>query len=332
MGNETPMILLDTQLNLTLQSLGTWLTPIMDLFSFLGTGNFFFIFIPAVLWCYDNGLGMRLGLALFSTAAINPLLKLGFHLPRPYWVDQKVIALSAEPSFGFPSGHAQQSASVWGLVGFFRKNRLVMWSSLFIIFMVGVSRIYLGMHFTADVVAGWLLGFLVLVVFFLLDHPVSQWVEKTDPGIVLVGAASLAILLLSIGVVLQSSLHSWHLPETWIQLGARGGSPINPVSLNSLFSTCGSFIGFVAGACWLRSQEKTLGKYSTVGTSRQKFLRFIIGMIGLLLLWSGLGWIFPQEETFLGLALILLRYALVGAWISGLAPYCFFRAKLVNND
>jgi membrane-associated phospholipid phosphatase len=325
------MILLDTQLNIALQNLGAWLTSPMDLFSFLGTGNFFFVLIPAILWCFDSGLGIRLGLAFFATSAINTLLKLCFHMPRPYWIDQNVKALSAESSFGFPSGHSQQSASVWGMVGFYRKNRLVMLSALLIVFMVGVSRVYLGMHFAADVVAGWLFGFLILIAFFLLDRPVSLWVEKTDPGIVLLCATFIIILLLGIGLVLQSGLQSWQLPDMWKQLGARGGSPINPISLKNLFSNCGLCLGFIAGACWLRSQERTLGKYSTTGTPRQKFLRFIVGISGLLLIWVVLGWIFPHEETFIGLALSLLRYALVGVWISGLAPYIFFRAKLVNN-
>ena len=47
-----------------LQGLGAWLTPILQLFTFLGSTQFYLIVAPALLWCFDATLGLRMGLYL----------------------------------------------------------------------------------------------------------------------------------------------------------------------------------------------------------------------------------------------------------------------------
>jgi hypothetical protein len=64
----------------------------------------------------------------------------------------------------------------------------------------------------------------------------------------------------------------------------------------------------------------------------RRVLRFLIGVAGVLGLWAGLGALFPEGEFLLAYALRYLRYALVGAWISVLAPLVFIWFGLAEKE
>jgi undecaprenyl-diphosphatase len=74
--------------------------------------------------------------------------------------------------FSFPSGHATTAMALFGLLAYFfyRHNRkspyrkFIVWIAAILIIMVGFSRIYLGVHFLSDVLAGFLLGLLWVMV------------------------------------------------------------------------------------------------------------------------------------------------------------------------
>lgn len=111
---------------------------------------------------------------LFNYAA-----KLIFASPRPYWLSSHVRALWLnETSFGIPSGHAQIAASVWGMVAVYYKRFWVWAVALTVIFLIGVSRVFLGAHFPHDVVFGWLLGAAILSAFAYLGQSVGAWLGK----------------------------------------------------------------------------------------------------------------------------------------------------------
>ncbi|MEI7750052.1 MAG: LssY C-terminal domain-containing protein [Candidatus Moraniibacteriota bacterium] len=88
------------------------------------------------------------------------------HRPRPS------IAYYIEPSFSFPSGHAALSVALYGFIAYVllrctkrkRYRTLILFSALAVIFAVGLSRLYLGVHFLSDVWGGYLLGALWLII------------------------------------------------------------------------------------------------------------------------------------------------------------------------
>jgi hypothetical protein len=55
-------------------------------------------------------------------------------------------------------------------------------------------------------------------------------------------------------------------------------------------------------------------------------------VIGVLILYLGLGKIFPKTETFIAYLLQYIRYALIGLWISGFAPWLFIKLKLASHE
>src|SRR5512140_3411576 len=68
-----------------LQNLGSWLKTPMEAFSFLGTENFFLVLLPALYWCVETGIGLRIGIILLLSTSVNDGLKMAFRGPRPYW-------------------------------------------------------------------------------------------------------------------------------------------------------------------------------------------------------------------------------------------------------
>lgn len=78
----------------------------------------------------------------------------------------EAVGYYSEPNFSFPSGHATTAIAQYGIVAYFMfrlfgvrwKRRLAVWLSVGLILVIGFSRIYLGVHFLSDVIAGFLLG------------------------------------------------------------------------------------------------------------------------------------------------------------------------------
>ena len=96
-------------------------------------------------------------LALGLAAAASTVLKELVDRARPALVDPAIDALVATPSSpSFPSGHAATAFAAAAAVGAFYPR--LRWPLFGLATMVGLSRIYLGVHFTLDVVAGAALG------------------------------------------------------------------------------------------------------------------------------------------------------------------------------
>ncbi|HEY9210551.1 MAG TPA: phosphatase PAP2 family protein [Methylotenera sp.] len=100
--------------------------------------------------------------ATLSGVALSSLLKLGFDRPRPDLIPHLTHAYSAS----FPSGHAMVSAVVYMTLGTLLAREVSgLWSKIFVMSvaiiltgLVGLSRLYLGVHWPSDVVAGWAAG------------------------------------------------------------------------------------------------------------------------------------------------------------------------------
>jgi undecaprenyl-diphosphatase len=100
--------------------------------------------------------------ATLSGAALSSLLKLGFDRPRPDLIPH----LTHVYSTSFPSGHAMVSAVVYMTLGTLLAREVSgLWSKFYVMSvaiivtgLVGLSRLYLGVHWPSDVVAGWAAG------------------------------------------------------------------------------------------------------------------------------------------------------------------------------
>ncbi len=143
-----------------------WVEEMMrDITAFGGTGPLAFITLAGILYLL---LRRRLRTALFLFAAIaggqllSSLLKLGFDRPRPDLVPHGTVVYTAS----FPSGHAMMTAIVYltlaALLARSESRRRIKTFLLLlaasVTLLVGVSRVYLGVHWPSDVLGGWMVG------------------------------------------------------------------------------------------------------------------------------------------------------------------------------
>lgn len=100
--------------------------------------------------------------ALVGAAAISTLFKNLFARPRPEILTPELLPAS----FSFPSGHAFLSAAVYLTLGALltwiiprrRTRAFVLATALLLTVVIGISRVYLGVHYPSDVLGGWTLG------------------------------------------------------------------------------------------------------------------------------------------------------------------------------
>lgn len=320
---------IDLTITLFLQSLGGWLSAPMKLFSFFGQEQFFLLVIPAIYWCLDSGFGFRIGAMLLISGGLNSYLKVLFHSPRPYWFSTRVHAYSIETSYGLPSGHAQIASSIWGLMAALLRRRGAWITALVFIFLIGLSRIYLGVHFTEDVLLGWLIGALLVIAFLRFERPVYRWLMSKTPTVWIVLGFLSSLALIGLQIVFTALTSTFSIPPAWAQnaLVADANTPIDPLAISGMLTNAGLWFGLAVGATWLWAR----GGYCAKGTPSQLGTRFALGLAGVLVLYAGLKLIFPSTEDWLGYGLRYLRYALIGIWVSGGAPLLFIRLGIATR-
>lgn len=139
------------------------LTAIMKFFTFLGSGNCTFFIAVIVMFFLYVVLHHRSELIFFSiviafAGILNRMLKDFFHRARPDL--HRLIEIGG---YSFPSGHAMSAMAVYGALAFLlwrhiptRMGRsLLIILSAIIIFMIGISRVYLGVHYPSDIIGGY---------------------------------------------------------------------------------------------------------------------------------------------------------------------------------
>jgi membrane-associated phospholipid phosphatase len=310
-----------------LQSLGDWLITPMQFFTFLGDQEFYLILMPAILWCFDVGLGLRIGIIFLFSSTINGALKLVSGLPRPYWVSTEVRALKAANGFGLPSGHAQSAVAVWGTMAAWLKRRWTTLAMILLIFLISISRIVLAVHFPLDTLAGWLIGALILAGALLLEKPLIRWLRHLNL-IQQIGFMLFASLtLIALGLIAHTATAARPVPQAWIaaaQVAIPQSDKIDPRNLNDFFSAGGTFFGVGVGAALLFAW----GRFNARVPWEKRAARYVLGIIVIIALYYGLKLVFPGGQTLLGVTFRFIRYALVGFWATYGAPRLFVALRL----
>ena len=149
------------------EAAGAVLTPFMELISLMGKGGIFLIFLSLVLLLLKKtrrfGTAMCLGLAI-GAIFVNLFLKVVIARPRPYADETQIfyqlwvmMGQHIESDMSFPSGHT--NAAFAAMVPLFiLGNKRVSWLALVFGVLMGISRIYLVVHYPSDVLGGLITG------------------------------------------------------------------------------------------------------------------------------------------------------------------------------
>ena len=144
-------------------------TPIAKFITNLG-GAIFLIVLTVLLFILikNKKIGASILGNLVIVTALNQLLKFILHRPRP--TEYRIIEATG---YSFPSGHSMVSMAFYGYLMYltykYIKNKYLKWTIIIIlsllICLIGISRIYLGVHYTSDVLGGFLISISYLVIY-----------------------------------------------------------------------------------------------------------------------------------------------------------------------
>ncbi|MBS0289172.1 MAG: phosphatase PAP2 family protein [Proteobacteria bacterium] len=271
------------------------LTPVMRFISELGEVGGILFTISLIYWLWNKRYGKYLCYGLFTAILINLWLKGLVRECRPpsqFWLEDV-------ESYSFPSGHAQIGVYLWlGLAYYLRKS----WLSplcLAIGIMISISRVYLGVHYPQDIIAGALLGFGVLLLIL--------WCEKKD-------------------FQLLSKFSLWQ--QVFILLAILSCYEL------MVYDPRGNDVATIASAFgfWLGCQYETKLQFQPVKRPLSVLSQLFIGCSGILLFWKGGNWLTDQVSSHFTVTIEYIQYFLLGFWIAFGAPALNLRLGFVKQQ
>ncbi|MBA0125100.1 phosphatase PAP2 family protein [Haloechinothrix sp. YIM 98757] len=305
-----------------IQGWGDWLQGPMTAVSALGSEVLYLGLAPLVFWSVSASIGARLYVLLIASATVNIVLKSLVGGPRPYWFSSQVTRMTAESSFGAPSGHAQMSTTLWGYLAAKIRRRWAWVAAIILVVAVSVTRLYLGVHFLSDILAGMLIG--VLAVWCALryeDRLLRWWHRWPVPGQLAI-ALGISLVAPLISAVWQATVRAdWSTPDSWT-----GAVPADPEAggMSTVLQASGALLGLLCGLSLLWAR----GWYSAAGSVRSRIARGVLGVLGMVAVVVVLRVAVPDPGGILGHARDFVLAALTMIWGFWLIPELFIRVKL----
>ena len=312
--------------NGALQGLGGWLKLPMAIFTFLGDEQFYLLAGAAGLLVPEQGAwAPDLGVLLVLSSFTNTALKSFFKHSRPFW-EAPALQLGDASSFSTPSGHAQTSAALFGYLAWFLadKRRGRLWATLLglLMVLVALSRVYLGVHFLGDILWGAAIGLSLAALYAWLKPKLLPQLKRFPLGIhVLLAFVAAAFIFVVVSLLLA-------IPFGTGQMFGELYTDAYRSALEDAATIAGLAFGLWVGL----ALETRAVRFTVAGPWWQRALRYVIGVVGLFVIWMGLRMIFPHEPTTLGIALRMVRYALAMLWAIVGWPWLFVRIKLGTRE
>lgn len=278
------------------------LTALFQGLTLLGEQTVILCVIAALYWCVDRRAAYGLCIAFFVSALLVQGLKIIVRVERPWVLDPAFApvlqAVRTATGYSFPSGHTQAAASLYGYLGMAsgkRGARVLGWS---LAALVGLSRMYLGVHTPLDVLAALLVS--LLVVLAVIAYQRANLPDR--PLTIFLGCLSAAIIVLA--------------------LAFRG-----TVDAHNLADACKAAGGCLGCAVGLSIARRRILFPNGTDALWQQLVKLLLGVAGLAALQFGLKWLLGD-----GLGLAILRYFLIALWALALYPWAFSRWRWMVGD
>ena len=256
-------------------------------------------------WCINKKAGQRILFALAGSLNINVAVKNIVKMPRPIGT-KGLISLRTQTATGysFPSGHTQTATTFWTSMITQFKNIWIYIIGILMILGAGISRLYLAVHWPMDVIVGWILGIILSILFIKL----FDYIDNSKNYYILV------IIMLIFGVC------------TYFV----GGEDF--YKLFGLYS--GFALGYMVEDTYIsfsteNKQRKNIFSKSTskIEGTKGKILRFIIGIISLLIVYLIFKnientFMIGQNEEIINI-FKYLKYTIIVFWGVAIAPALF---------
>lgn len=268
--------------------------------SFLGESGIMFAVIAFLVWNTDRRKSFALCLTMVVSLSLTGIIKAAVRAPRPFSVLQEVGGKRLETATGysFPSGHTTAGAAFYGSLACLWRNKRLSVACAAAIVLVGLSRLYLGVHWPIDVFGGLVVG---LGTTFILSSFLLRLFDDKARSIRTCIYCGIPLSLLSCAMALLV-----------------GAGMADPVAFTDLFKILAVTGGAMLGYAW----ERSTVDYTTEASWKLKIGRYICGAAGLGII-MGLKMIFPPSAF-----LDWLRYAATGLWLLGAYPVLASRIQI----
>ncbi|MFX0107335.1 MAG: phosphatase PAP2 family protein, partial [Candidatus Hodarchaeota archaeon] len=166
----------DPNITTFLRDLLPWAGQFFSLITEIGSDMVYIAVLLIGYWTFRKRESIILTLVLMFSFVINYWLKYIIANPRPpetYWYE------GAEAyNYSTPSGHAQNPGTVYTWIAAKVKTWWMVLVSLILIILIGISRVYLGVHFLGDVLIGWGIGISIALLSIYFEAPIGRLFSK----------------------------------------------------------------------------------------------------------------------------------------------------------
>ena len=233
-----------------------FLDSLMNMISMAGEIIIPLFIILFIYWCMDKKRGLAVTLSMLTALITTQIVKAIVRYPRPFMVYPDLInggRLETATGYSFPSGHSTGASSFYGSLAVLFRSRILRAIAVILIIMVPVSRMYLGVHWPMDVLAGTVIG---LVSAFLLAPMFLRMQESRESFLLFTSVYGIICFIVSAisAVLLDMAL-------------------IEALAFSDLSSNTAIAAGVLIGA---DIEKKHIG-FTAAGTNGRKAARYIIG-------------------------------------------------------
>jgi len=276
---------------------------IMLLVTRFGEETAFLVAALVIFWCVDKRKGYYLMAVGFAGTMLNQFLKLWFRVPRPWVLDPEFTivqqAKAAATGYSFPSGHSTSAVGTFGALAVMTDKRWLRILSIAVAVLVPFSRMYLGVHTPADVLAG---SGLALVLVFVMQNLMEPQKEKQMKSVFLMLPFLAAALLLYVEL--------FPFPQN-----------MDPHNLESGMKNAYTMLGCIAGVSVVYVVECRYVKFETKAAWWAQILKILLGLTTVLVIKEGFR--APLEVLLPVYPARAVRYFLIVVWAGIGWPSCF---------
>lgn len=306
------LISLIPEVNEAFYSDNSTIRAIFNVITYLGDPLVFVIILAILYIAYNKKVAKNLTLSLLFSYYLNGIVKEIIQDPRPATNTDLTEELGViESSYGFPSGHAQNSVAFWGYTSYEFKDRnkyneipIIPIILSVIIFLIAISRIIIGVHDLQDMIGALLLGIGFLLAFIYLEPILTPQFNKLSfiAKIVLTVIVSMAFFLIG----------TFMFPRAYVQLATQNIPPDYPDE--GAFSLVGGvLLGFGVG--YLLENEYIKYDPSQL-TNKKKIINVIIGLVIVIVIFLLFEYLLEINSAFYR----FFRYALVAFVLTYVVP------------
>lgn len=236
----------------------------------LGEETAFLVIALILFWCVDKYAGYYTLSVGFLGMICNQFLKLWFRIPRPWILDKNFTILeqarAGATGYSFPSGHTQSAVGTFGSIAYTAKNKKIRIVCIAIAFLVGFSRMYIGVHTPLDVLVSAAIGAALIIAL----RPVVLDYEHKYLPVLFCG-----MLILAVGYLCFVELYPF--PSDVDTHNHHSGTQNAYTLLGALL---GMIVAYIVDRKWLN--------FTTKAVWWAQILKVVIGLVLVLVVKTGL--------------------------------------------